>query len=63
MGYIYTRHNLAKYMDNLKHPLIGLHPGNVKQLEPGADEAQQLARQETFNYDNSESSKLNKMIQ
>ena len=29
LGYIYTRHNLAKYLDNLKHPLIGLHPGNV----------------------------------
>lgn len=30
LGYIYTRHNLSKYLDNLKHPLIGLHPGNVQ---------------------------------
>jgi len=29
MGYIYTRPNLSKYLDNLKHPLIGLHPGNI----------------------------------
>ena len=30
LGYIYTRPNLSKFLDGLKHPLIGLHPGNIK---------------------------------
>lgn len=29
IGYMYSKQSLSKYLDNLKHPLIGLHPGNL----------------------------------
>jgi hypothetical protein len=66
LGYIYTKHNLAKYLDNLKHPLIGLHPGNVEDNPPedlkGIEEGG-IKRSETFNYDASESNRMNKALQ
>jgi hypothetical protein len=62
LGYIYTKHNLSKYLDNLKHPLIGLHPGNIEDNEElkQAEAAGQAL--ETYNYDTSNSNKLNKLL-
>jgi hypothetical protein len=61
LGYIYTRPNLAKYLESLKHPLIGLHPGNI-QPDDGAGIEEGKEQLETFNYDKSDSSKISKVI-
>ncbi len=65
LGYIYTKQNLSKYLEDLKHPLIGLHPGNVEDNPPEELVAKEddIKRQETFNYDASSSNRLNKILQ
>jgi hypothetical protein len=63
LGYIYTKHNLSKYLEGLKHPLIGLHPGNIEENPEGLENKNdELKRQETFNYEASDSNRMNKML-
>jgi hypothetical protein len=39
LGYMYGKPHLSRFLDNLKHPLIGLHPGSMNTQESTAKKA------------------------
>lgn len=62
IGYMYSKQNLSRFLENLKHPLIGLHPGAMKTQETQGDRKDSPMILETINFENSESSKLSSML-
>ena len=67
---MYSRQSLSKYLDNLKHPLLGNHPGSRKDKKQIADKEEEdkdevdVAGQvlDQLNFENSESSKLSSVL-
>ena len=67
IGYMYSKSNLSRFLDNLKHPMIGMHPGSIRQQDTQnelntkrQDSGQMIL--DTINIENSESSKLSQML-
>ena len=66
IGYMYSKHALSRFLDNIKHPLIGLLPGQLHQA--GGDDTRRSSivvhHAETAQaLEHSESSKLSTMLQ
>ena len=75
IGYMYNKPGLSKYLDKLKHPLLGQPPGGILSLhthETQGNAGGNTARAtkadkeggvlETINFENSESSKLSQLM-
>ena len=62
IGYMYSKQSLSRFLDSLKHPLIGLHPGSLQAQETMKDKKDLPMVLETMNFENSESSKLSQML-
>lgn len=76
IGYMYNKPDLSRYLDKLKHPLLGQPPGGLHSLhthETQANAGGNTARAtkpekeagvlETINFENSESSKMSQLMQ
>ena len=61
IGYMYSKVQYSKYIEKLKHPHIGLHPGSLPTNE-NDKEADAPKRQETSLIENNESSRLQALI-
>lgn len=63
---MYSKQALSRFLDNLKHPLIGMHPGAMNthetQKDAGGKKDAQNAVLDTINFEHSESSKLSQML-
>lgn len=65
IGYMYSKANLSRFLDNLKHPMIGMHPGAIKEQETQMEKKKKSESTQvldTINLENSESSKLSSML-
>jgi len=63
LGYMYGKPHLSKFLDNLKHPLIGLHPGSMNTQESTAKKASEKQEVlETGPIEHSESSQLSQLV-
>lgn len=53
IGYMYSKHNLSRFLETLKHPFLGAHPNSLQSQETQTNLKPEAPVLETINFENS----------